>query len=117
MRQYGAIPAPNAAANTPAVSATTGLGTSGGASVQTPDSGNFGQINIQVGTNPSTGGSVTITFPDTPPDLFLAGSEGLGVITQETTVNDVAISWDGTPRANTKQTIHYEWSDYKDANP
>ena len=39
MRQYGFVPSPLAASNTPGVSATTGLGTGGGAGVQTPDSG------------------------------------------------------------------------------
>lgn len=117
MRQYGAIPAPNAADNTPKVSAVTGLGTGGGAGVQTPDSGNFGQVDINVGSNPSVGGSVDLTFPSTPPTLFIAGSQDLGAVSQSTLVNVVTISWAGQPQKLTKQTIHYEWANYRDANP
>ncbi len=117
MRQYGEIPPWNATANTPAVSDTVGLGTGGGAAVQTPDSGGFGDIFVDVGTDPDDGGSVDLTFPDTPPDLFLSGSEGLGTIAQSTTDDVVTISWDGTPQASTRQFIHYEWADANEANP
>lgn len=117
MRQYGAIPAPNAADNTPKVLSVTGLGTGGGASVQTPDSGNFGQVNIEVGSNPSVGGTVVIRFPSTPPALFIAGSEALGAVTQGTVSNDVTLTWAAQPQKLTKQTIHYEWNNYRAANP
>jgi len=116
MRRYGYIPAPNAPANTPAVIDTSGLGTGGGAGVQTPDSGNFGEIIVDIGSAPGAGGYVTIAFPDTPPALFISGSEGLGALTQETDTNNVTISWEGTAPALTRQFIHYEWADPLKAN-
>lgn len=117
MRQYGDLPPWLAALNTPQVSAVTGLGAGGGAGVQTPDSGGFGEVRLLAGSNPSEGGSIDLTFPDTPPALFIAGSEGLGTLGQSTTDNVVTITWDGTPVAGTVQTIHYEWSDPNEANP
>jgi hypothetical protein len=110
MRQYGEVPPWLAAANTPAVSATTGLGTGGGASVQTPDSGGFGEVFLQIGSNPSAGGSVALTFPSTPPTLFVSGSEELGTVTQATVSNVVTVTWAGTPRLKSKQQIDYEWA-------
>jgi hypothetical protein len=110
MRQYGEVPPWLAADNTPQVSAVTGLGTGGGAGVQTPDSSGFGRVEMQVGSNPSAGGSVALTFPSTPPTLFVSGSEGLGTVTQATVGNVVTVSWTGTPRLKSKQHIHYEWS-------
>ena len=73
-----------AASNTPAVKTTTGLGTGGGAGVNTPDSGGFGDVILQVGSNPSAGGTVG---------------------------NNVTVTWGGTPRLNSNQYIHYEWAD------
>jgi hypothetical protein len=106
-----------AAANTPAVSATTGLGTGGGASITTPFSGGSGDVLIQVGSNPSAGGTVALTFPSTPPALFISGSEGLGTVSQATVGDVVTITWTGTPRLGSRQSIHYEWSDPNNANP
>ena len=100
-----------AASNTPAVKTTTGLGTGGGAGVNTPDSGGFGDVILQVGSNPSAGGTVVLTFPSTPPTLFISGSEDLGTVTQATVGNNVTVTWGGTPRLNSNQYIHYEWAD------
>lgn len=116
MRQYGEQPPWLAATNTPAVSAVTGLGTGGGAGVQTPDSGGFGDVPIQVGSNPSAGGSVDLTFPSTPPTLFISCSEGLVSVSQATVGNVVTITWTGTPRLKSLQNIHYEWFDANKAN-
>lgn len=115
MRQYGAVPSPNAAANTPKVSAVTGLGTKGGAGVQTADSGNFGDIYVYPDIDAATGGSVSLTFPSTPPTLFISGSEGFGTITQNTTLFVVTISWTGKPKPYRHQ-LHYEWQNYTKAN-
>lgn len=116
MRAAYELPPWLAPANTPSVKSTTGLGTGGGASVQTPDSGGFGEVFIQVGSDPSAGGNIVITFPSTPPTLFVSGSEGLSTLTQGTVGNDVTLTWDGTPQLGTKQQIHYEWFDGNSAN-
>lgn len=118
MRQYGEIPAPNAAANTPAVSAVTGLGTGGGAAVQTDDSGNYGAVLVYAGAGVATSGSIDLTYPSTPPTLFIAGREAFGTITQATVGNVVTISWTGAsmiPRS-TPYALAYEWANYLKAN-
>lgn len=103
-----------AALNTPAVSATAGLGTGGGAAVQTPDSGGFGDIYVYAGPNFTASGSVALTFPSTPPTLFIAGDETFGALTQATVGNVVTISWTAfapkSPGGGKKYNIHYEWS-------
>lgn len=117
MRQYGFIPAPNAAANTPAVSATENLGTGGGAGVQTPDSGNYGDVFVIAGVGWASEGSLVLTFPGTPPTLFIAGEEAFGTVTQETDTNDVTISWaDAVFVAGNTYRLHYEWADPLKAN-
>lgn len=116
MRSAYELPPWLAAANTPLVKSTAGLGTGGGAGVETPDSGGFGAIQIQVGSNPSAGGNIVITFPGTPPTLFISGTDGLGTVTQGTVGNDVTLTWDGTPRLNSKQRISYEWANGNSAN-
>lgn len=119
MRQYPDITAPNAALNTPGVKSLTGAGTGSGASVQTSTtgSGNFGEVWVFAGTGAAAGGNVVITFPSTPPTLFISGPESFGVITQATNVNDVTISWTGTLKANSRpHKIAYEWANYLKAN-
>ena len=111
MRQYKEVPPWLAASNTPAVSATTGLGTGGGASVQTPDSGGFGEVLVRGGVGVATSGSVALTFPSTPPTLFVSGDQEFGTITQATVGDVVTISWTGgtmIPRDRLYQ-LHYEW--------
>ena len=49
MRQYGSVPPWLAADNTPLVKSTTGLGTGGGAGIDTKDSSGFGEIDIFLG--------------------------------------------------------------------
>jgi hypothetical protein len=118
MRQYGAVTSPNAAANTPGVKSVTGAGTGGAAAVQTPDSGNYGSIPVYVGPSPSADIVIVITFPGTPPALFISGPPGFGVITQATNGNDVTITCTGhtlTPRS-TPHLLAYEWANYLKAN-
>lgn len=103
-----------AAANTPAVSATSGLGTGGGAAVQTPDSGGFGDIFLYAGPGATPTGSVSLTFPSTPPALFLSAEQTFGPITQATVGNVVTISWTAfAPKSiggGKTYFIHYEWA-------
>lgn len=102
-----------AADNTPAVSATSGLGTGGGAGVQTPDSSGFGDIYVYVGAGVATSGSVALTFPNTPPTLFISADQAFGTLTQATVSDVVTISWTGaafkSPGGGKKYNIHYEW--------
>lgn len=109
MRQYGEVPPVLNTDPAPAVSGLTGLGTGGGAGVSTRDGTGFGEVMLQVGSNPSVGGNVSITFASTPPTLFISGSEGLGTLTQATSGNIVTITWTRAPRANSRERIQYEW--------
>lgn len=98
--------------NPPRVSATTGLGTRGGAGISSPIPGSgVGHVNIYTGTNPAVGGSVTLAFATAPPTLFVSGSEGLGplVVTGQGTTA-VTITWPLQPQRSTRQSIHYEWA-------
>lgn len=120
MRQYPDIPAPNAALNTPGVKSVTGAGTGSGAAVQTntTGSGNFGSILLYVGPGASANIVIVITFPGTPPALFISGPPGFGVITQATNGNDVTITCTGqtlTPRS-APHALAYEWANYLKAN-
>ena len=111
MRQYGEVPPILATSNTPQVKATSGLGVNGCAGVDTQDSGGFGDIDIFLGLSRTASGSVTITFPNTPPTLFISGPELFGPLTQVTVGNDVTISWTADtaiPRMK-RYRIHYEW--------
>jgi hypothetical protein len=117
MRQYGSVPPILSTAQPPAVSATTGLGTGGGAGVQSPLKPADGQgqfyIDIQVGSNPSAGGSVTLVFPSMPPLLFIAGQTSFGTITAPN--NDgahttIVVNWAGQLRANARMRIDCEWA-------
>lgn len=108
---YEPVPS-QAASNTPAVSSTSGLGTGGGAGVQTSYSGGYGDISVFFGTGATASGNVAITFPSTPPTLFISGSGAFGALAQATVGNVVTISWTAAnPRQGSKpHNIHYEWS-------
>lgn len=113
MRQYGEVPPVLSTNAAPQVSATSGLGTGGGAAVQTKDGQGFGEVLVTSGSNPSAGGSVTLTFAQTPPVLFLAGDEAFGALTAAN--NDgahttFAISWATTLPPNRALRLAYEWS-------
>ena len=114
MRQYGSVPPWLAANNTPMIGGTQGLGTNGGASVQTPDSGGFGEILVYPDADYEATGQVDLVFPNTPPTLFIAGDEAFGTISQSTDVptKTVTISWLDhsfvAPRSKPYR-IHYEW--------
>lgn len=103
-----------AALNTPVVTSTSGLGTGGGAAVQTADSGGFGDIFVYVGDDFTASGSIALTFPNTPPSLFISGDESFGPLTQATVGNVVTISWTAasfkSPSGGKRYQIHYEWS-------
>lgn len=118
MRQYGEVPPVLSTAQPPAVSATTGLGTGGGAGVHSKgspsDGQGFGVINLVVGSNPSVGGSVTVIFAQQPPLLFIApNGDGLGTITapnNDGSHTTITINWSAQPRANSRMAIDYEWA-------
>lgn len=99
--------------NTPVVSTTSGLGTGGGAGVETIDSSGFGEVSIQAGKGYSAAGSVALTFPSPPPTLFISGDEAFGPLTQATVGDVVTISWTAAKfvGGNSKPyKIHYEWA-------
>lgn len=115
MRQYGMVPPILSTAQPPAVSAATGLGTGGGAGVQSKgspsDGQGFGHVDIQVGPNPATGGSIVLQFPTTPPtmvylpDTVFAGFAVAGQGTQTHT-----LTWTNALLPNQRRRIDYEWS-------
>lgn len=114
MRQYGEVPPWLAANNTPAVGTCTGLGTGGGAGITTPDSGGFGDINVNVGPGVASTLTIPLVFPSTPPTLFIAGEAAFGIITQATTSNTVTLTCTGasfkSPGGGKNYKIHYEWA-------
>lgn len=101
-----------AASNTPNVSSVTGLGTGGGASLQTIDSSGFGSVLVAPGKGYASNGSVALTFPGTPPTLFISGDEAFGILSQSTVGKVTTISWSGAnfPAPETAYAIHYEWN-------
>lgn len=104
-----------AAANTPAVSAAVGLGTGGGAGLgDTRDSSGFGSIRLVAGPGFSAAGHVALTFPNTPPTLFISGEGVFGPLTQATAGNVVTISWTAfvpaSPDSAKGYFIYYEWA-------
>lgn len=115
LRQFGSVAQVLAANNVPILGAVNGLGTGGGASIQIGETqGDFGYIEVMAGSNPSTGGSVIMVFPSTPPTLFLAGSpDAFGTISQVTAGNYVAVSWTGKPQASKRDRIAYQWATSK----
>ena len=112
MRQYGEVPPWLAAVNTPKVQVTTGLGTGGGASVQTPDSGGFGEVLVTAGVGVLASGNVVILFPSTgTPTLFISGDEAFGAITQSVDDPSITIFWTGAKMiAGRRYRISYEWA-------
>lgn len=103
-----------AALNTPAISAATGLGTGGGAGVQTSDSSGFGDVFIYIGPGFTANGTIALTFPSAPPTLFISGDAAFGTLSQATVGNVVTISWTAasfpSPGRAKRHLIHYEWS-------
>lgn len=117
MRQYGSVPPVLSTAQPPAVSATSGLGTGGGAGVQSRSQPSDGQgqfsVNIVNGSAVSVGGSVTLIFPQTPPLLFIAGSEVFGTITAPNNTGSnttITISWTGTLAPFSRLQLNCEWA-------
>lgn len=115
MRSYGAVPPVLSTAQPPKVSGVTGLGTGGGAGVQSKglpsDGQGFGYVDIMTGSNPSVGGNVALTFPAVPPTLAFAGDEAFGLlsIAGQGTVN-IVLTW--TPQLPPKRRLRiaYEWA-------
>ena len=110
MRKAASAPAVLSAALPPAISATTGLGTGGGAAVQ-PTDPSEGVIRVLAGPNASAGGSVTLTFAVSPPTLFVGGAgDKFGAISiagQGTT--SVTVSWTAQlPQG--EHRLDYEWA-------
>lgn len=95
MRTAFSVPPILAANNIPTVKSTVGLGTGGGASCQVPSNGGFGTVQVFCGIGALANGNVDLSFPSTPPDLFISGDEAFGTLTQSTTGNDVVIAWTG----------------------
>jgi hypothetical protein len=114
MRQFGEVPPWLATNNTPAIGACSGLGTGGGAGITTPDSGGFGDVNVNIGKGYSSTLTIALVFPSTPPTLFISGDAGFGAIAQATAGNTVTLTCTGASFAgygNGKLfKIHYEWS-------
>lgn len=116
MRQYGEVPPWLSSAAAPAVTSTSGLGTGGGAGVFSEDGQGFGRILVNPGKSPSASGNVVITFPATPPLLFIAPSDPDDFGTFTVTNNDgahtsITLSWTGAKLVGGKKyTIAYEWN-------
>ena len=110
MRQYGEVPPWLAAANYPALSVISGLGTGGGASLVGPLPQGFGDVLLIGGAAAPAGGSVKLTFAAPPPTLFTTGDEALGVITAVVAGPAVTLSWTGTLRQGRRHLLHYEWN-------
>lgn len=110
MRQYGEVPPVLSTALAPAISAATGLGTGGGAGVQTPDGQGWGAVIVRAGPGAPAGGSLTLVYPQTPPAMFYGPSEAFGTLAvagQGTTTH--VLSWTGTLTPNQPHRIAYEW--------
>lgn len=115
MRQYGEVPALLSTASPPAVSSATGLGTGGGVGLDarlSPNGGqSFGQFLVYAGQDAAVGGSLVITYAQTPPTMFYAPSEaftGFAVAGQGTTTH--TLTWSNKLSPNKPHQIGYEWS-------
>jgi hypothetical protein len=102
-------------AQPPAVSAVTGLGTGGGAGVQSQlapsDGQGAGQVLVRAGQDAALGGSVTLAYPQTPPTMFYAPSEAFqdfAVAGQGTSTH--TLSWTNALSPNQVHAIAYQWS-------
>lgn len=113
MRQYGELPPWLSTAAAPAVSAVTGLGTGGGAGVQTKDGQGFGEVCIVAGSNPSVGGSVVLAFAQVPPLMFFGAADGFGVLTATNNPSAaITLTWTAQLKPG-RHVIAYEWSNSK----
>lgn len=105
LRNFGGVPPVLAANNIPVVGAVTGVD---GCSCQTPTNGGFGTVFVYSGSSPSSGGSVALVFPNTPPTIKIAGNQdAFGTLSQNTVSKTVTISWTGTPHAGGLHKISY----------
>lgn len=117
MRQYGSVPPVLSTAQPPAVQATSGLGTDGGAGVHSRLQPSDGQgqfsVDIVTGSNPAAGGNLSLSFPQTPPILFIAGSDEFGTITAPANTggnNVIGIFWTAKLRPFARYQINCEWA-------
>jgi hypothetical protein len=115
MRQYGEVPPWKAADNTPIVSAVSGLGSGGAASVQTADSSGFGDVTVIIGSGYGAG-YVELSFPSAPPTLFVSGDSEFGVVAAQVQMDTkkVRITF-ASPLFHTfgpykKYKLNYEWA-------
>lgn len=100
-KRFGQVPPVLAASNIPVVSGTTGNVAAG---VQLDMSnGAKGKVRVFPAANAQASGSVALTFPNTPPTLFIASDEQLGTVTQATVGNVVTISWTGAAMIGGRQ--------------
>lgn len=99
--------------NTPIVKSTLGLGTGGGASIDTPDSDGFGAIRVSFGPGYTASGNVVLQFPSPPPPLFVAGDDLFGTLTQTPAGANLTIAWTNAVLSSPSPTrfhrIFYEW--------
>ena len=110
MRQYGEVPPWLSTAAAPAVSATTGLGTGGGAGVQTKDGQGFGTVEIVAGNNAAVGGSVVLAFPSLPPLMFFSTTDAFGALSSANNPStSITISWTAQLKPG-RHIINYEWA-------
>lgn len=99
--------------NPPGVSATSGLGTGGGAGIFSfiPASGS-GFVEVVTGSNPSAAGGVNLRFASAPPTLFFSFPEAFGAVTitnQGTTT--VSLAWLAAALLpNHRYRFAYEWA-------
>lgn len=112
MRQYGEV-LPVPPSDPPAISTIAGLGTGGGAGVQSQvGQSGWGHVVVKTGLNPLANGNVHLVFGSAPPSLFVAGDESfgpLGVTGQGTT--DIVIAWtSATLLPQHTYRINYEWA-------
>lgn len=111
MRQYGEVPPVLSTDPAPRVESTAGLGTGGGAGVQTPDGSGFGGISIMTGSSPLANGNVQVGFSASPPALFISLPDDFGTQTIVQAGSELTIAWSGaTLLPNHRYRIHYEWS-------
>jgi hypothetical protein len=102
-------PNPGAA---PQVGAVTGLGTGAGAGIGANSDSAWGTVRLFVGLAPAGAGSLTLTWPVTPPvaPVFAADWAPNGFTV--TGANPYTVIWAGTSLVSNSKAIHlaYQWS-------